>query len=400
MKEEHETMHDTFTDPAAEGTFSTAALRNTAEAYIQEQIKVHRSIIRYYHERHNALNVTCRIPSEVLAAIFSQVVESTRTVRPYDYFDQYAARNRSDIAWIPKVSHVCSHWREVALSDSNLWANIPIGYPSWATEMIQRSKAVPLTILYQGALYSNRTDKPTTCSHTFLKAILSSHMSRIGNLTLESSYDNPREPDTGRERFTELLTLLKQPAPLLERLKIRSPPQSHAILGPEKNRLLGGIAAGSPRLMHLELDGCGIEWDALGFGSLRSLTIARLPENSSPSVTQLLQVLSQTPLLETLSIDIKKARAQTIMIQLTVTRTDFEDSYISGMNLLGQKVEQGIEGVVSRLELGHGICYWKSENEQMLEDDEGSIARARITYPTQLVAGRIAFLQSLCLHQL
>ncbi|KAG6915793.1 hypothetical protein DXG01_009794 [Tephrocybe rancida] len=441
MKEEHETMHDTFTDPATEGTFSTAALRNAADAYIQEQLKVHRSIIRYYHERHNALTVTCRIPSEVLAAIFSQVVESICTVKPYDHFDEDVTHNASDITWIPKVSHVCSHWREVALSAPNLWATIPIGYPLWATEMIQRSKAVPPTIPFQRALYSNRADTFTAYFYTFLKDILSSHMSRITNLTLQSSY-NPRDPDTVLERFTEILALLEQPAPLLERLKVvlAGPLRSNAILEPGKDRLPDGTAAGSPRLTHLYLDGCGMGWDAPGFSNLKSLTIARLPKNSRPSMTQLLQILSQTPLLESLSIDIRQVshsmlpsqtstvnlalldditisgdllscaclfnhlvfsrRAQTIMIQLMATRTGFDDLCISGMNLLGQKVEQGIEGVISRLELANGIRYWKSKHEQMTEDDEGSIARAHITYPSQLMAGRIVFLQSLSLNQL
>ncbi|KAG6915796.1 hypothetical protein DXG01_009797 [Tephrocybe rancida] len=426
MKAEHETMHD----PATEGIFSTAALRNSAEAYIQKQLKVHRSIIRYYHERHNALTVTCRIPSEVLAAIFSQVVES---VKSDDYFDA------SDIAWIPKVSHVCSHWREVALSASNLWTNIPIGYPSWATEMIQRSKAAPLTIPYQNPLYFNPANNLSPRFHTFLKNILSSHMSRIKNLTLQRLY-RPSEPVIAQERLTELLALLEQPAPLLERLKVVRPLQSNAILEPEMNRLPDGMAARSPWLTHLYLEGCGIGWDAPGFGYLRSLTITRLPENSRPSVTQLLQLLLQSPLLESLSMDIKQAsrrmlpsqtstvnlnlldditiggdlpscvylfnhlvfsrRAQAIMIQLTDTPTGFDDSCISGMYLLGQKVEQGIEGVISRLKLGHGIWYWKSANEQMLGDNEGSIAQACITHPLQLVAGRIAFLQSLSLNQL
>ncbi|KAG6808264.1 hypothetical protein H0H92_004701 [Tricholoma furcatifolium] len=136
---------ETFADPKVEGTFITSESRAKAHEYIKEQIKSYESIIRYYKNRQNTLTITCRIPPEVLACIFR-------------YFVKDAVGDNADpdthskkIDWIRAVSHICSHWREVALSTPSLWSTIDLGYaPAFALEMLQRSKNVPLSVINAG----------------------------------------------------------------------------------------------------------------------------------------------------------------------------------------------------------------------------------------------------------
>ncbi|KAG6910749.1 hypothetical protein DXG01_008281 [Tephrocybe rancida] len=430
-------MHDTFTDPTIEGTFSTTALRDTAGAYIREQVKAHKSIIRYYHQRLNALSFTCRLPPEILATIFGQLVESAHAHyagrRKYHY-GEYLTQTAPNITWIPQVSHVCSHWREVALSAPYLWSSIAMDHPSWATEMIQRSKAVPLRISYRGILYGKHGSKVES-SYTILETVLCSQLARIKTLTLEPQLVAFGENTMAMGRFAKLLSMLKQPAPMLERLEIKSP---LAIVNmPESNSLPDGMAAGCQRLAHLDLDGCSVAWEVSAFRHLKVLSITSLPINSRPSVAQLVALLSQTPLLESLSIGNMQTSCGTVPLQastiildrleylsysgdlpsctslfdrLTVSRrareillhltpeTPNDSSTASLMKSLAQKLDHDIAGTVSKLELVGGIRYWKSNDLQMPE--EIPTVLIAIFFPGDPFPGRVAFLQSLSLDQL
>ncbi|KAG6910756.1 hypothetical protein DXG01_008288 [Tephrocybe rancida] len=418
-------------DPATEGTFSTSALRDKAEAHIQEQIIAHKSIIRYYHERHNALTVTCRIPPEILATIFGEVAKYAQNASS-SYEKKYTVKG-AKITWIPKVSHVCSHWRAVALSAFDLWTNIPIGNPSWATEMIQRSKAAPLTIAYRGVVYP-RHASTVESTHTLLKNTLRSHLSRVKNLALEirSDYGGGNQGAT-RKLFAELLTILEQPAPMLERFEIRKPLSSTETdaSGPRsKASLINAIITGSPRLTHLDMYGCAIAWETPAFRHLKSLAVSRLPEQARPSVAHLLGLLSQTPLLETLSIDTIQAshgilppdsvtvdlgrlerltiggdvptctslfgrlilsnRARNIVLHLTSTRPDFDSA---SMKSLAQKFEREIEGAITKVELGSVIRCWKPKFPDVQTEPEDPVIS--IFFDNKSSASRLAFLQSL-----
>ncbi|KAG6910746.1 hypothetical protein DXG01_008278 [Tephrocybe rancida] len=428
-------MHDTFTDPTAEGIFSTTALRETAGAYIREQVKAHKLIIRYYHQRLNALSFTCRLPPEILATIFGQLVESAHYDVHHKYHHgEYLTHKVPNLNWIPQVSHVCSHWREVALSAPYLWSRIPIDDPSWATEMLQRSKAVPLRISYRGPLYGKH-GSDVESAHMILETVLCSQMARVKTLTLELPHVGFGEKTMARGRFAKLLSMLKQPAPMLERLQIRSP--FAAANMPESNSLPDGMAAGCQRLTHLDLDGCSVAWEASAFRHLKVLSITSLPVISRPSVTQLVALLSQTPLLESLSIDNMQKSPGTVPLQtstvildrledlsfggdlpsctslfdhLTVSRharkillrltsvPPNDSSTTSLMKSLAQKLDHDIAGTASKLELVDGIRYWKSNDLQMPE--EAPTVLISILFPIDSFPGRVAFLQSLSLDQL
>ncbi|KAG6910755.1 hypothetical protein DXG01_008287 [Tephrocybe rancida] len=414
-------------------TFPTTALQDTARVYIQEKLKDYKSIIRYYHEHLNALTVTCLLPPEVLGAIFSWVIDATPNAPGHENEDyEPYPKSGQNLRWIPRVSHVCSHWREVALSTSNLWTNIPVGKPSWGTEMVQRSKAAPLTISYVGSLCSRSSGPKAERSHFILKTVLCSHLSRLTSLALKitSSSSQSHASEMVKERFTTLLGFLEQPAPLLEHLDIRNSYLSDTVTLPN------GIAAASPRVAQITLWGCGMAWEAAAFKHLKALAVTYLPENLRPSATQVLSLLSQTPLLEWLSIGSPLSSSGTLPPQTTTVnlgrlnhitiRGDLSDcaylfsrlafsknarkifihilsvstqhdSSVSWMELVGQRFDHGIDNDISRLVLGNEIKCWKSKEPRMSEYTDPNI---HIRHPIYFPAGRLGFLQSLSQNQL
>ncbi|KAF8905730.1 hypothetical protein CPB84DRAFT_1771055 [Gymnopilus junonius] len=75
-----------------------------------------------------------RLPAEVLARIFTtyqDAVMKERHARP--------------MAWI-SITHVCQHWREIAVNYPLLWTHIDFRYPRWAEEMLLRSKPSDLVV--------------------------------------------------------------------------------------------------------------------------------------------------------------------------------------------------------------------------------------------------------------
>ncbi|KAI0280971.1 hypothetical protein BC826DRAFT_437204 [Russula brevipes] len=84
----------------------------------------------------NTLAPVSVLPPEVLARIFHLVAlaESSRA-------------ETGNLRWIG-VTHVCRHWRQVALDDSSLWARISgsMAKATWVCEMLARARNAPLSI--------------------------------------------------------------------------------------------------------------------------------------------------------------------------------------------------------------------------------------------------------------
>ncbi|KAI0284067.1 hypothetical protein BC826DRAFT_894091, partial [Russula brevipes] len=84
----------------------------------------------------NTLAPISILPPEVLARIFHLVA-----VLPWHKLES--------LKWI-SVTHVCRHWRQVALDDSSLWARIsgwmPVARITWVSEMLARARNAPLSI--------------------------------------------------------------------------------------------------------------------------------------------------------------------------------------------------------------------------------------------------------------
>ncbi|KAG6886253.1 hypothetical protein C0992_004528 [Termitomyces sp. T32_za158] len=286
-----------FSDSQAEGPFSTTASRCVADAYIQDQIKGHEKIIRYYNRCHNALTIACRFPPEILSAIFSEVVQCFDSqATSSDYFPKIRY-----LDWIKSVSHVCSHWREVALNVPELWSNIPLYNPRWAREMVRRSDPMPMTIRYEGPTSVTKNERCTR-SFQLLIGILRFFLPRIKSLTLDSRKTSGRflSYQTSRESIN-ILSLLNNPASMMERLEVR------LLTKTDNNKLPNEFIAMSSQLRHLTLEDCGIVWDPkrIELVNLRSLKLVNLRRETNPSLYQLLTILRQTSRLESLNLEMR-----------------------------------------------------------------------------------------------
>ncbi|KAI0284069.1 hypothetical protein BC826DRAFT_881182, partial [Russula brevipes] len=86
----------------------------------------------------NTLAPVSVLPPEVLARIFHLVaLADAESSRP----------KMGNLRWIG-VTHVCRHWRQVALDDSSLWARISgsMAKATWVCEMLARARNAPLSI--------------------------------------------------------------------------------------------------------------------------------------------------------------------------------------------------------------------------------------------------------------
>ncbi|KAG6812110.1 hypothetical protein H0H92_004339 [Tricholoma furcatifolium] len=306
-------------DPNIEGPIDcTPDRRAEARKYIQERIRVQNSILCYYKRRLNSLNIVCRLPTEILTNIFRLVVDDYELIvedtdAQSDGTDTNPDENH--IPWIQRVTHVCSHWREVALSTPNLWSTIHLDCPTWALEMLRRSKGVELTVVSYGPMYR--------AAYNVLYQVLAFHLHRIKILTVwedrVNEYRSVAQPwvqgwvladeeAISVHNFRVLLQLLGQHnGPLkIERLglstdAIKAPVPFTRITG---CNLQDAIITALPSLKHLELQGLEINWGLLHtFKNLETLHILAIPDQSQPSLFQVLCFLSQIPRLASLEIE-------------------------------------------------------------------------------------------------
>ncbi|KAF8056982.1 hypothetical protein FPV67DRAFT_1529699 [Lyophyllum atratum] len=246
--------------------FSSTPTREAAYIRIQEEI-------RPWNRYHNELSLVSRLPPELLAAVFKYNVGMDVP---------------SNLDWI-RVSHVCSHWRRVALACPRLWTTIPFHRPRWAEEMLARSKMAPLIIGPLVFLKSESWHPPhlssAPCAAAPLVKATMSQLSRIKKLALHQGH-------LGEESFMEIVSLLDSPAPLLETLEISFYNRLRA-----ENRLPDHLFSGdAPRLSHLLVDKGILNWKALPFTHLKSLEVQSPME--APPLEHIIFALANLPLLE------------------------------------------------------------------------------------------------------
>ncbi|KAJ7155425.1 hypothetical protein C8R43DRAFT_430595 [Mycena crocata] len=241
--------------------FSSAKHVASAQRQIDQEIRKSQDSIRALQSRRNSLSPVGRLPPEMLSRIF------------------LFCSNPDSLSWIKEVSHICRHWRAVALGCPNLWS-IPIfSQPRWADEMLKRSKMAPLTVK---ADLTYMTPKMINTLHSSLQ------ISRIGELDVK----------TGSRSVPEILNL-SDTAPYLHSLCLESPryAQEHFTLPPT---FLNGEA---PRLRRLELTRFFMPWDSPLMNNLTHLKIQNPGPTARPSMTELVEALGRMPLLETLELD-------------------------------------------------------------------------------------------------
>ena len=229
--------------------------------------------------RRNTLLPISILPPEILARIFHLLV-----------LDEPLFFGRRNMGWVSliRVTHVCWHWRQVALDDSSLWARIR-GIPMntrWILEMLVRAKNAPLDIEFN-------LDVVARPSPEALLIILP-HLSHTRQLRFHS---------LSRLHSDDVRKICSSEAPALEHFELIATvyyPTTFQDLG--GNMLFNGHA---PRLQTLSLSQVVIPWSLIPRGQLTQLKIACSKEDvDSPSdLNQLIDLLVNCPALEILSLE-------------------------------------------------------------------------------------------------
>ncbi|KIP01923.1 hypothetical protein PHLGIDRAFT_321111 [Phlebiopsis gigantea 11061_1 CR5-6] len=158
----------------------------------------------------NAVASIMRLPDELLLEVFYLYLAWWRATYGHDgFFPSYSSKIRGHHGWV-LITHVCHHWRTVALSASLLWTDIKINRQSLAYAFLARSKQAPLNI--QCRIVLKDVTKNSRKFQTVKAALAQSH--RIRSLLFQYSSLDPEtgdptlaSPELGRYEFPQLRDL-------------------------------------------------------------------------------------------------------------------------------------------------------------------------------------------------
>ena len=236
------------------------------------------AIIELKRIRNSLLNVSTLLPPEILGKIF-----------------RWSVARGGDFDGLPKGSYnfllVCHHWFEVASNTQELWCFWGNSTSDW-THRYPRCEAGPLDLVLEGCAGSGLSDE--------LRDALQDHAAR----------DNIRRVHLTGFFAAKLLNSVFS-AIVAEGEGTRSN-------GVESFRILQSSGGSDvtdvsgffsryylPKLKCLRLVGCGISsWDLLGSrtAALTTLELADVLSPITPTLSQLLSILSSNPLLQDLKL--------------------------------------------------------------------------------------------------
>ena len=216
------------------------------------------------------------LPPEILARIFHLLV-----------LDEPLLLGRRNLGWIG-VTHVCWHWRQVALDDSSLWARIrgTTVNTKWILELLVRAKNVPLDIEFN-------LNTVMRASPEKLLIILP-HLSHTRHLRFHG---------LSKPHFDDVQEICSLEAPALEYFELTAITKfSMTFRDLGENMLFKGH---SPRLRTLSLSRVVIPWSIIPRGQLTHLKIAYFDEDvhSPGDLNQLIDLLVNCPALEILALE-------------------------------------------------------------------------------------------------
>ena len=255
--------------------------RLAAISAADKEVEATRQLLRSQLTRRNALAPISILPPEILARVFHALALQEP---PCDV--------KQRLGWI-RTTHVCRHWRQVALDDSSLWARISgIGSDldtALISEMLTRARRAPLEI---DICIMNAIPNPM---HMFAP-----HLSHTRALRLHGLKGSDSECASVR-------TIFNRKAPVLEHFELAFD-VGHPITVQE----LGGkksFKGQAPKLRSFRISQVCVPWSSIPRGQLTQLAIilrADLFEEipSLGSGRQFIDLLVNCPALETLALDL------------------------------------------------------------------------------------------------
>ncbi|KAF9063528.1 hypothetical protein BDP27DRAFT_1451214 [Rhodocollybia butyracea] len=204
-----------------------------------------------------------------------------------------SASSSTDRANTPAVTFVCRRFRETAVATPRLWSNIAYDLGTqWMLTMMERAMVAPI-FLWAHCRNDSHGMGPE------VKAYIPKHIFHLQELALSGPEDE----------IANLSSCLIKPAPMLELLSLNAQTivfHSSDPPIPVPSVLFDGQ---TPRLSYIMLHNCVIAWDCPNFKSLTVLRLSLKPFSVYrttvflPSVSQLLDIIDQNPLLKILSLE-------------------------------------------------------------------------------------------------
>jgi hypothetical protein len=250
--------------------------RFAAISTVDKGIAAARQVLRSLLTRRNTLMPISLLPPEILARVFHLLVLKE---------PPFSGRRKRKLGWI-RATHVCRHWRQVALDDSSLWAKIwgiPTN-PKWISEILARAKNAPLDIEFNGVAMSGEE----------ALLMIPLHFSHTRRLCFQS---------LSKYHFHSIREIYSREAPALEYFELTTTGDSLITFSDLGGNML--FKGGAPRLRTFSLDRVVIPWSLIPRGQLTQLKIVCLNEDAySPGdLSQLIDLLVNCPVLEILALD-------------------------------------------------------------------------------------------------
>ncbi|KAI0043046.1 hypothetical protein FA95DRAFT_444115 [Auriscalpium vulgare] len=119
----------------------SASSASSVQQKLDDELSHLERVSREVRARRNALSPTHRLPQEVLAHVFSILAEQAPPLEDpsHDHIGWML------LGWIT-VTHVCQHWRQVALYNPTLWAREVSSHPAWTQVRLERSKDALISV--------------------------------------------------------------------------------------------------------------------------------------------------------------------------------------------------------------------------------------------------------------
>jgi F-box-like len=239
-----------------------------ARSIIDRKISRLEESIRALKSRRNELSLISRLPTEILCNIFKFSLIDCQTPRPESWTN---------------FSQVSRLWRSSALSEPELWTNIPLSYPRWTQEMLIRSKKAKLTIQLDLLLGKSKTKTIIETARSCLY-----EMNRVEEIELSAMLGGILD-----ELFRDLPN---KSAPQLHTLCIRM--FSRTAFSIHEDFLYD-----TERLQRVELINCKISWDSRLLTGLTRLTLKNSLKANSSTIIQVLHALRRMPALTHLDLN-------------------------------------------------------------------------------------------------
>lgn len=251
----------------------------TTRETIETQIAHHYACIRDLKAQLNTLASISVLPPEVLSHIF---------LHDADFFGDRVVPAPSMKTRL-RITHVCRHWRMVALDCPVLWSRFCVDKYSamWMEELLSRSRQARLSI---ALTLSHGTVVKTVQANAVRSALAS--LGRVRDLSLKVL--RPIVPEIG--------DLLRKPCPVLESL--------HIILFyaaiPTDSSLDALYNSQHSKLRQLQLSNCPVDWSHISLPNLTDLHIFNGPTPASsaverPALNAFLGALARMPHLQMLT---------------------------------------------------------------------------------------------------